>query len=98
MNQDYQLRTKNSGQVGAINVLQATYHPTSIPKNLGLQGFSSKDLTFSKPLLAKNLNDELLNPIFPKEDDANPSFREKYKLPKKDKSLWFDSQAYTSYP
>ena len=98
MNQDYQLRAKHSGQVGTINVLHATYRPTSIPKTHGLQGFSSKELAFSKPLLAKNPNDALLNPLFPKEDDANPPFREKYKLPKKDKSLWFDSQAYTSYP
>ena len=98
MDRDFQLRSKHSGQVGTINVLQATYHPTSITQNHGSKGFSSNDLEYSNPLLAKNPNVGLVNPLFPKEDHTNPPFREKYKLPKKTKSLWFDPQAYKSYP
>ena len=98
MNQDYQLRAKHSGQVGAINVLHATYHTTTISQNHGLKGFTPKELNYSKPMLAKNPNDELLNQVFSKEGHTNPPFREKYKLPKKNKSLWFDPQAYTSFP
>ena len=99
MNTDFALRKQHSGQVGKINVLHSTYQPSNTPSNAFIRGCDPHDMAnYAKPIGIENPNKELANPLFPKESDTNPAFREKYKLPKKQASLWFDQTAYISYP
>ena len=97
MNTDFALRKDFDGQIGMVNVLHSTYklpHSSVTNRSFVLPEMQHQ----AKPMKVTLPKKELLNTIQVKEPDINPEFRKKYKLPKKQSSIWFDQAAYTSYP
>ena len=97
MNKDFALRKDHDGQVGMLNVLHATYNP---PKaHVTTKSYSLPEMEhLAKPMTVKVPEKQILNRLYTHEKHTNPDFRKKYKLPKKEASMWFDHEAYTSYP
>ena len=97
MNQDFALRKEGSTQSpGIANILHAVYtNPSS--QAMPTRGMAIDEMgAFALQSLPTAPTKELYNPICQKEVHVNPSFRTKYKLPKKKPSPWFDHGAYTS--
>lgn len=95
---DFALRQKGTfHNPGFANIFDATYHsPNLTSQTPFLQGFSAQH--FEPPVLKPWSPKNFVHPLFPRESQDNPHFREKYGLPAHKPSLWFDQSAYTSYP
>lgn len=97
MNKDFALRKEGSTQSpGIVNILHTVYtepQPNAMPvTGMNIDGMDA----FALQSLPAVPTKEMYNPICQKEAHVNPSFREKYKLPKKKPSPWLDHGAYTS--